>query len=44
VNQIPTSLLFRDGTMIDRRLGAQSAGELTAWIESALKPRALQAR
>ena len=44
VNQIPTSLLFRDGTMIDRRLGAQSAGDLTAWIESALSPRGVQAR
>lgn len=36
VNQIPTSLLFRDGAMIDRRLGAQSYDEVTAWVRSAL--------
>lgn len=36
VNQIPTSLLFRDGVLIDRRLGAQTADALTAWIQSAL--------
>jgi hypothetical protein len=35
VNQIPTSLLFRDGAMIDRRLGAQSFDDLTAWIQRA---------
>jgi hypothetical protein len=44
VNQIPTSLLFRDGTMIDRRLGAQSPGDLTAWIQSALSSRGLDPR
>jgi hypothetical protein len=34
VNQIPTTLLFRDGTMVDRRLGAQRVDELTAWVHS----------
>jgi len=36
VNQIPTSLLFRDGAMIDRRLGAQTAEDLRAWIQRAI--------
>ena len=36
VNQIPTSLLFRDGAMIDRHLGAQTADELKVWIQRAL--------
>jgi hypothetical protein len=36
VNQIPATLLFRDGKMIDRRLGAQSLDELQAWVRSAL--------
>jgi hypothetical protein len=35
VNQIPTLLLFRDGGMIDRRLGAQTFDELKAWVEAA---------
>ena len=34
-NQIPTTLLFRDGTLIDRRLGAQTTGELREWIGKA---------
>jgi hypothetical protein len=33
-NQNPTVLLFRSGRLIDRRLGAQSAGELLEWIET----------
>ena len=44
VNQIPTTLLFRDGQMIDRRLGAQSVDELTAWIHSALPPHGVMMR
>ena len=32
-NQIPTTLLFRDGVMIDRRLGAQTEKDLREWIE-----------
>jgi hypothetical protein len=32
LNQIPTTLLFRDGVLVDRRLGAQSATELEAWV------------
>jgi hypothetical protein len=31
-NQMPTTLLFRDGILIDRRLGAQSFEELRGWI------------
>jgi len=31
-NQMPTTLLFRDGVLIDRRLGAQSFDELRDWI------------
>jgi hypothetical protein len=31
-NQSPTTLLFRDGVLIDRRLGAQSFEELRDWI------------
>ena len=36
LNQIPTTLLFRDGTLVDQRLGAQSADELQAWVGQAL--------
>lgn len=31
-NQSPTTLLFRDGILIDRRLGAQTFDELRAWV------------
>ena len=31
-NQIPTTLLFRGGQLIDRRLGAQDVDALRAWI------------
>ena len=31
-NQIPTTLLFRDGQLIDRRLGAQTAEQLERWV------------
>lgn len=31
-NQMPTTLLFRDGRVVGRRLGAQSFDELIAWI------------
>jgi hypothetical protein len=34
-NQIPTTLLFRDGQLVDRRLGAQSSDELGLWIRGA---------
>jgi hypothetical protein len=33
-NQMPTTLLFRDGMLIDKKLGAQSFEQLRAWIES----------
>ena len=32
LNQIPTTLRFRRGVLVDRRLGAQSADELIAWV------------
>jgi hypothetical protein len=35
-NQIPTTLLFRDGVLIDRRLGAQTYDSLRAWIAARL--------
>jgi hypothetical protein len=38
LNQIPTTILFRDGVAIDRRLGAQSYDELRAWVGQALDP------
>ena len=31
-NQMPTTLLFRDGVLIDRRLGAQSFDQLREWV------------
>jgi len=34
-NQIPTTLLFRDGVLIDTRLGAQTFGELRDWVQAA---------
>ncbi len=36
LNQIPTTLLFRDGVMVDRRLGAQSFDDLKTWVGQAL--------
>jgi WD40-like Beta Propeller Repeat len=38
-NQMPTTLLFRDGVLIDRRLGAQSFERLRDWVESAVPMR-----
>jgi len=35
INQIPTTLLFRHGVLVDRRLGAQSYDDLRAWIAQA---------
>ncbi len=34
-NQMPTTLLFKDGVLIDRRLGAQSYERLLDWIGGA---------
>jgi thioredoxin-like negative regulator of GroEL len=31
---MPTTLLFRDGLLADKKLGAQSFEQLRAWIES----------
>jgi thioredoxin 2 len=33
VQGIPTLLLFRDGALVDTRVGARGASELQAWIE-----------
>jgi hypothetical protein len=39
-NQSPSTLLFRDGELIDRKLGAQSFDELRQWVGSyGLKPK-----
>ena len=35
-NQIPTTLLFRDGRLVDQRLGAQTAAQLDAWVAGAM--------
>jgi hypothetical protein len=32
LNQIPTELLFRDGILVDERLGPQSYADLRAWL------------
>jgi len=34
-NQMPTTLLFKDGVLIDRRLGAQSFDRLRDWVGAA---------
>ena len=34
VNQIPATLLFRDGRLVDRRLGAQTTGEIVEWART----------
>jgi len=39
LNQIPTTMLFKDGAAIDRRLGAQSFDDLRAWVGHALALR-----
>ncbi|HKS06924.1 MAG TPA: hypothetical protein VJR92_11460 [Gemmatimonadaceae bacterium] len=31
-NQMPTTLLFRDGVLVDRKLGAQTFAELRDWV------------
>jgi hypothetical protein len=35
-NQVPSTLLFRDGQLVDRRLGAQTTEQLEEWIAGAL--------
>jgi thioredoxin-like negative regulator of GroEL len=32
---MPTTLLFRDGVLVDRRLGAQSIEDLRDWVHPA---------
>jgi hypothetical protein len=41
LNQSPTTLLFRDGVLVDRRLGAQTAAELQVWVSEAAANAAL---
>jgi thioredoxin 2 len=36
VRGIPTLLLFRDGQLLDRRVGARGPDELQAWIDDTL--------
>jgi hypothetical protein len=38
-NQMPTVMLFRDGTLIDRKLGAQSFETLRDWVLSAAEKK-----
>ena len=38
-NQMPTTLLFRDGMLIDRKLGAQSFETLRDWVLSAAEKK-----
>jgi thioredoxin-like negative regulator of GroEL len=38
-NQMPTTLLFRDGALIDRKLGAQSFETLRDWVMSAAEKK-----
>jgi thioredoxin 2 len=40
VQGIPTLLLLRDGTVVDRAVGARPAHELRRWVESNLEPAA----
>jgi len=35
-NQMPTTLLFRNSVLVDRRLGAQSFDRLRDWVDAAL--------
>ncbi len=37
LNQSPTTLLFRRGELVDRKLGAQTAEQLRAWVDPQLK-------
>jgi hypothetical protein len=38
-NQMPTTLLFRDGLLVDRRLGAQSFEQLREWVSGLAQSR-----
>jgi hypothetical protein len=38
-NQMPTTLLFRDGILVDRRLGALQFEDLKAWVGGALNAK-----
>ena len=34
IQSIPTMIMFKNGTMIDKKLGAQSKSELVSWIKA----------
>jgi hypothetical protein len=34
LNQSPTTLLFKDGRLVDRKLGAQTAEALRQWVRT----------
>ena len=36
-NQMPTTLLFRDGVLVGQRLGAQSAESLQDWVTASTR-------
>jgi hypothetical protein len=37
VNQVPATLLFQAGVLVEQKLGAQSRDELVEWVRRALK-------
>ena len=40
VQGIPTLLLFREGQVVDRIVGARDAASIRTWVETALEERA----
>ena len=34
IQSIPTLIMFKDGELLDKRLGAQSKSEMVKWINS----------
>ena len=38
-NQMPTTLLFRDGVLVDHRLGAQTFAQFRDWVSSAARTK-----
>lgn len=36
IQSIPTIIMFRNGELVDKRLGAQSKADMVQWIESHL--------
>ena len=33
IQSIPTMIMFKNGAMVDKKLGAQSKSDMTAWIK-----------